>query len=250
MKLSFLGLSAAVVVGASTLAASAQGPPPPPPPADTYTAGAALVVLDPLTGLPSAAEGDNAVIAAGAVTIPGATPVVNGGPSALINVALGTASDLNVNVAMSQVDDFVTIVATWSTWSGSAFSTLYAGGSTLPSGNEANAIAFDIGNQTGAGAPLFPIDGVNIGTEFSYLGGTMALYNAGGVFSDTPFAPIDTGFPTDPTQYYLTTGFDFGTLAATGMNKAVYTITLQVVPAPGALALLGLAGLAGRRRRR
>lgn len=242
MKLSYLGLSAAIVVGAAAMPAVAQ---------DTLTAGSALVVIDPLTGLPSAAEGDNAVIAAGAVTIPGATPIVNGGPSGLVNVALGIPSDLYVNVTSSQAGDIVTITTEWGMWSGQAFSTLYAGGATLPSGNEANALVFDIGNQTGAGAPLFPIDGIEIGAEFSYLGGTMALYNAGGLFSDTPFAPIDTGLPTpDPTQFFLTTGFDFGTLAATGMNGVVYTTYLQVVPAPGALALLGLAGLAGRRRRR
>jgi len=40
------------------------------------------------------------------------------------------------------------------------------------------------------------------------------------------------------------TGMDAGTLSGTGW------INVEAVPAPGAIALLGLAGLAGRRRRR
>ena len=43
-------------------------------------------------------------------------------------------------------------------------------------------------------------------------------------------------------------GFGFGGLQDTGANAA-YSISGSAIPAPGALALLGIAGLASRRRR-
>ena len=43
-------------------------------------------------------------------------------------------------------------------------------------------------------------------------------------------------------------GFGFGGLQQTG-NNAAYSMTGTAIPAPGALALLGIAGLATRRRR-
>ena len=80
-------------------------------------------------------------------------------------------------------------------------------------------------------------------------GGAQRLYNAGGLFADTAFAPLP-GLPTPvPTDFYFAAGFDFGTLSTTDMNKVVWEINLTQIPAPGAMALLGVAGLASRRRR-
>lgn len=242
MKLSFLGLSAAVVVGASTLAATAQ---------DTFTTGAALGRLDPTTGLPSFDPLDNAVLAGGAYTIPGLSPIANAGPQALANVATGTASDLYVSVGTALSGNTAAVTIEFGTWSGSVFTSLWGGGSPmLPSGNLADLMLFDVGNATGTGAPLFPIDGVELGSEWSFSSGTQELYNAAGMFSDTAFTPLP-GLPTPvATDFYFAGGFDFNTLNTTDMNKVIWKLDIDLVPAPGAMALLGIAGLAGRRRRR
>jgi hypothetical protein len=49
-------------------------------------------------------------------------------------------------------------------------------------------------------------------------------------------------------NWSLTIGFNDG-VAGSAVQFATSTFGIGVVPAPGAIALLGLAGLAGRRRR-
>lgn len=242
MNLKYLGLAAAITVGAGTLAATAQ---------DTFTTGSALGRVDPTTGLPSFDPLDNAVLAGGAYTIPGASPVTNQGPQALANVATGAGSDLYVNVGTSIGATTATVTIEFGMWSGSVFTSLWGGGSPqLPSGNLADLMLFDVGNATGTGAPLFPIDGIVLGSPWSFASGTQELYNAGGLFSDSSFTPLP-GLPTPvATDFYFAGGFDFNTLNTTDMNKVIWKINVDLVPAPGAMALLGIAGLAGRRRRR
>ena len=242
MNLNYLGLAATVVVGAGTLAATAQ---------DTYTTGIALGRLDPSTGLPSFDPLDNAVLAAGAFTFPGVTPVVNGGPTQLADVPNGGLANIYSDVGTIINGNTATVNIEFGTSNGAVFTSLWGGGQpSLPSGNPADLMLFDVGNATGTGAPLFPIDGVNIGFEWVITGGAQRLYNAGGLFADTAFAPLP-GLPTPvPTDFYFAAGFDFGTLNTTDMNRVVWEITLTQIPAPGALALLGVAGLASRRRRR
>ena len=242
MKFKTLGILAAVAVGMTSMAATAQ---------DTYTTGAVIGVLEN-TGLPSANPDDVSILAAGAFTIPGTLPIVNGGNETMMNVQnIGVPSDLYSNVSTAFQDNSVTVSIEFGMNSGSAFTSLWDDISTeLPSGNMANAMLFDIGNATGTGAPLFPIDGIEIGSEWVFTGATQSLFNAGGEFASTPFSPVP-GLPNPVlTDFYFAGGFDFGTLASTGMNKVVWEIELNLVPAPGAMALLGIAGLAGRRRRR
>jgi MYXO-CTERM domain-containing protein len=74
------------------------------------------------------------------------------------------------------------------------------------------------------------------------------------------------GVPTGPAVFdtdYISTGFDFSGVLNVGnyylqfefnrngaTNATIFDLDFTPVPAPGALALLGLAGLAGGRRRR
>ena len=237
------GLAAAVAVAMCSTLATAQ---------DTYTTGAVIGVLEE-TGLPSANPDDVSILAAGAFTIPGTTPVVNGGNANLMNVQEIGFSDLYSNVSTAYQDNSVTVSIEFGMNSGNAFTALWADMSTvLPSGNDANALLFDIGNATGTGAPLFPIDGIDVGSEWVLAGATQSLFNAGGEFASTPYPPVP-GLPTPVlTNFYFAGGFDFGTLESTGMNKVVWDINLTLVPSPGALVLLSIAGitsLTSRRRR-
>ncbi|MCH2161074.1 MAG: hypothetical protein MK085_04290 [Phycisphaerales bacterium] len=241
MKFITPGIAAAVAVCVCSSAATAQ---------DTYTAGAVIGVLED-TGLPSADPDDVEILAAGAFTIPGTTPVVNGGNANLMSLLEIGFSDLYSNVSTSFGSNTAMVTIEFGMNSGNAFTDLWADISTeLPSGNMANAMLFDIGNATGTGAPLFPIDGIEVGAEWTLAGATQSLYNAGGEFSSGAFDPVP-GLPTPfLDNFYFAGGFDFETLESTGMNKVVWEIELNLVPAPGAMALLGIAGLAGRRRRR
>ena len=245
MNVKYLGIAVSVVVGAGSFAATAQ---------DTYTAGAAMGRLDPSTGLPSTDPNDVGVLAGGAYTLPNppfTTPVVNAGQTFLADVPNSGLSDLYSDVGYVASGNLGTVYIEYGMGSGNVFTSLWGGGSpVLPSGNFADLLMFDVGNATGSGAPLFPIDGVDIGSEWVFSSARQRLYNAGGMFSDTAFTPL-AGLPQPvATHFYFAGGFDFGTLNATDMNKVVWEIEIELVPAPGALALIGIAGLAGRRRRR
>jgi hypothetical protein len=221
---------------------------------DTYTSGAAYGRLDTSTGLPSLDPQDVGIIGGGAYTIPTSTPVTGGGSFAMADVANGGLSDIYTNVSIAynlgNDDNIATITLEFGTVSGNAFSSLW--GNTVPvftNGNEADLLLFDIGNATGTGAPLFPIDGVLIGSEWILSNATQKIYNQTGLIASTPFAPIP-GLPNpDPTNFYFASGFDFGTLTSTFMNKAVFSFDLQLVPAPGAMAFLAFGVMSTRRRR-
>ncbi len=60
-----------------------------------------------------------------------------------------------------------------------------------------------------------------------------------------------SGNSTKFNATFASLGMDVGTYVNTLVNgNFVDTVTIRIVPAPGALALLGIAGLASRRRRR
>ena len=83
-------------------------------------------------------------------------------------------------------------------------------------------------------------DFANTGAPINYTsGGTLKLGDAG-----IPDIAISSGF----LEIEIFESFD--DVAGAPDANVSGTITLQFVPAPGALALLGLAGVVGRRRRR
>lgn len=105
-----------------------------------------------------------------------------------------------------------------------------------------------------------PLVGLQDGDD-DYTGAFTVLGGAGSGLDASRIASTETSNFNDPagstlvagTQYYMVvTGFandDFGTFDV-GIGGGPGRITLGMVPAPGALALLGLAGLVGSRRRR
>ncbi len=110
-------------------------------------------------------------------------------------------------------------------------------------GNEMNMFVGTAGGATGVNAGFFPSEGSGS------PGGIWGPASSGGVID---LVAQGLSFQTEAAGLYFEfyESYDDGA----GAIDAHYdsgTITIEyAVPAPGALALLGLAGLAGRRRRR
>jgi len=92
---------------------------------------------------------------------------------------------------------------------------------------------FDMGTQLGAP-----------GAEFA-IGNGATNFNKKIIWNLDPSAPgFDAGAGVWTASFYLTDS------SGTHMDSEVYTMSLKMVPTPGALAMLGVAGLLGGRRRR
>ena len=82
------------------------------------------------------------------------------------------------------------------------------------------------------------------------MSGTQTLTDTMGGSSTSEITFGDSPFPyPDPTSFYATSNFLIDSLDSQNLNGISYTFNLQAVPTPGALALLGVAGLSRRRRR-
>ena len=116
--------------------------------------------------------------------------------------------------------------------------------------------------QFGADGPI-----VGFAGTFRYLGALVGAYGLAAAEAGTDFLSVwdfnggQSGFPgfyqhkylLHPENYFDKPDFLIIRLTDTwngGNSFNDFTITLQKIPAPGAIALLGLAGLAGSRRRR
>lgn len=216
--------------------------------ADTYTAGIATIWVDPETGFPD--FNDFNIYAFGATTFPGYSPITNAGPTALNNLVTGGPSAYVVDSEMLDLGGgMFEVTVNWSTSDGgSFFSHIEPLAMNLPSGRTANFQVFDIGFRTGGGP--FPADGIALGTEWMVESVTQTYYDTMGGEETTEQTFGTSPFPyPDPTEFYQTAfiGIDF--LESSSLNGITYRFNISAVPAPGALALLGMAGLAGRRRR-
>ena len=117
---------------------------------------------------------------------------------------------------------------------------------TLPSGRTADIQYFDIGFRTGVGQ--FPADGIALGTEWMVESVTQTYYDTmdGEETTSQTFGTSPFPYP-DPTEVYQATGIGIDFLESSSLNGITDVFNISAVPAPG--ALLGMAGLAGRRRR-
>ncbi|MCE7972774.1 MAG: hypothetical protein DYG92_00385 [Leptolyngbya sp. PLA1] len=104
-----------------------------------------------------------------------------------------------------------------------------------------NAIQFDIGT------PNAPADPVDFNTPITVVGALFTVSSASSTFG--PFAP--TTAVVGGNGLTVRAGVQAGTNITTfGLNHFHVEVEIQKIPAPGALALMGLGGLiAGRRRR-
>ncbi len=136
---------------------------------------------------------------------------------------------------------------TQSTWDGSTF--------------EVGGLNFHFGNYYAGQYGFGDVDGIDVGSEWEDLDGTTAVtyFFADGVSKsyvvDTAAGQINS-YSADLTEFYTSYGVDFagyfgGDSDFTHGDAIAIEITetIALVPAPGALALLGLGGLAARRRR-
>ncbi len=223
---------------------------------DTFTAGIAAVALDPSDPIGSLDFNNANVIAGASSLIPGLSPTVGGGPTSLLdpyaNGGEGGVSPITVQAQSTVEGDLVTIDITWGTSNGSQiFANINAGLFNLPSGGSATHLVLDTGNFFGVGGPAFPTDGIDIGSTWTFVEGTVTAT----LPDDVDVVPLqwfgDSIFPPGLTDIYHA-GFipiQYGFHDIWEATSIEYSITVQV-PGPGAIALGGIAGLAGLGRRR
>ena len=165
---------------------------------------------------------------------------------------MGGVSPITVRADTSMVGDLMTIDITWSTLDGSQiFSNINAGLFNLPGGGLATHLILDTGNYFGVGGAGFPTDGIDIGSTWEFVEGSVTAV----LEDDVDVEPLqwfgDTFLPPDLTDLYHA-GFipiQYGFHDIWEATSIEYSITVQV-PGPGAIALGGIAGLAGIGRRR
>ena len=173
-------------------------------------------------------------------------------------LAAGVAAAALVSAASADV----TYTFTNQAWTGFTFNEAYVGGSLTGTltGASVNAVLNASTNYTYAddlciyvaGSPL-ALGGMLQCGGFSNLSATQrySWANGGSDAANTPVSGtvnFTTGIDmaANPTMS-IWIGNGYGAAGTSGTWTG--TITLHFVPAPGAIALLGLAGLTGRRRR-
>ena len=223
---------------------------------DTFTVGIAAVALDPSDPIGSLDFNNANVIAGASSLISGFSPTVGGGPTNLFdpyaNEGAGGVSPITVQAQSTVEGDLVTIDITWATSNGSQiFSNINAGLFNLPGGGSATHLVLDTGNYFGVGGAGFPTDGIDIGSTWEFVEGSVTAV----LEDDVDVEPLqwfgDTFLPPDLTDLYHA-GFipiQYGFHDIWEATSIEYSITVQV-PGPGAIALGGIAGLAGIGRRR
>jgi MYXO-CTERM domain-containing protein len=176
------------------------------------------------------------------------------------------ASTVAVSAIASAASADVTVSFTNQSWTGFNFSDLtaaYGGFTGTLTGVSVNATLNASTNFTYADDLCVYVDPAPLGTGgllqvggFSNLGATQRLSWANGGSSAPGTTVIDSksvnaivfsGSAADPKIWL---GNGYGAAGTSGTwTGSITLIGVDAIPAPGALALLGVAGLAGRRRR-
>ncbi len=176
------------------------------------------------------------------------------------------ASTVAAAALVSAASADVTVTFTNQTWTGFNFSDLtatFGGFSGTLTGVSVNATLTASTNFTYADDLCVYVDAAPLSTGgllqvggFSSLSATQRLFWANGGSSTPGTTVIDSksvnpivfsGSAADPIIWL---GNGYGAAGTSGTFTGTITlIGVNAVPAPGAIALLGLAGLAGRRRR-
>ena len=157
----------------------------------------------------------------------------------------------------SVIGDTMTVSWTVSTF-GDTFATVAQLGGNQPGYNGTNfvpnALGFDMGNQQLGTYGYGEVDGFDIGSDYVRAGDAkISMQMLSGETVSYDFTD-STGTPNFG-EYFCTFSLLFDQVIGSGGQLAgdatSFTITqdLTLIPAPGALALLGLGGVAMRRRR-
>lgn len=177
---------------------------------------------------------------------------VNGPPDSLFDPIANQFSSFVVTATLidsDPSDDLIQIGWSLSTNDGSSFydSLNPATLGPLPSGTLPNAMLVLFGDPFGfLGVPN---SGIEVGSLFEFVEGQQTATFLDGSQQTGPTNYVFNPVPGwNPEDWYSIRIFDFGT-AQTLQGFEVLN-TFQLVPTPGAIALFGLAGIAGRRRRR
>jgi hypothetical protein len=158
--------------------------------------------------------------------------------------------------------DFVTIdLAGWQTAGGYLNAGNTSATISIPVGSQITGVSYEdleFTTQNGSFLNEFVIS-VNDGTAGAFWDSLVSTTNAGGTFGPASAAfvdggPLAAGGPfTTTTDLFVTvyeTFNDAGNAVDAVVASGVLTITYTAIPTPGAMALLGLGGLAAARRRR
>ena len=132
----------------------------------------------------------------------------------------------------------------------SIFSSLDAVGASIY--GDVAAMSFDSATVSGDWAGIgdhisFDLGGLSLGAGEYYVG-VVAVNSFAGGNGQTGIDQSSIGDGSG-AQGNANGGFGFGPYQETGANYA-YSLSSGAIPAPGALALLGIAGIAARRRRK
>jgi MYXO-CTERM domain-containing protein len=177
------------------------------------------------------------------------------GPGAALpdNTPAGFNSVINVGDSFSIADVSVTITGFQSTWVGDIIATLSNGTTTI-----------NLMNRIGSTTPAGVGDSSDLGGTYTFADGganlTAAALAAGAFDVIAPGTYAASGFNNTPVGMAAAFAgqnsagawtLNVSDNAAADANSFTgWTLTLTPVPTPGAAALLGLAGVAGLRRRR
>jgi MYXO-CTERM domain-containing protein len=133
------------------------------------------------------------------------------------------------------------------TWTSHATGGLYAQGGVMSTNNAGETLYFDLGSGVkGLGGNFFATD-----LNFNFVPSTVliGLSDGSGFVGSVSASNQFTGFwSTGAAITSVSIQVEGATAAA--IYPAASSLSLAVVPAPGALALVGAAGLVARRRRR
>lgn len=211
-----------------------------------------------MLGLAAAAHAQTWTETGDAGNMPGSSQMISGSVTTITGT-LTSGTDIDMyGFNIVNAANFSALVTIFS--GGSTDSQLYlfnAGGMGIAFDDDGGAGLFSEISNSGAGEPGADANLItNSGNGLHYLaitdydtdalnlsGGTQA---ANGIWHD--FGPYDGPFAPDGpgSSNAVLAGWSFGDAT----TPITYTIQLQGVPGPGALALLGLAGLVSVRRRR
>lgn len=167
--------------------------------------------------------------------------------------AMGAA--VNPNITTNIIDNGNGTRTLEATWFSSSGGPLFAAGTTI-AGSPITSIQFELGRQN-AGTDFFEFPGIGaikhaVDAASGAFLADFSLLDASGasIFNGNFFVFGEIGGFSGIVSIGAG-GADLGTFnIGGGVARITFNVTDPVVPTPGAVALFGLAGLAGARRRR
>ena len=172
-------------------------------------------------------------------------------------VAANGAAQVEVYVAKAFGTDLTNYYPTFSSPSGGAASGSQVAGAV--SLGAVTAASISTVTWTPSAAVTVQLNSAGLTNQSCFFVGFRLVNNSGakvGVLRSLSATPVTSGAFTDNAYWKSATNLagatsgPFASSTAGAVNTSAYQISGDLVPAPGALALLGVAGILGSRRRR